>query len=64
MSTFYATPAGQSMIDKQPAIQQKMMQIMMGKMNEPGPRMQQMTKDFQAGISAKAPAPAGPPAAK
>jgi hypothetical protein len=60
MSTFYATPAGQSMIDKQPAIQQKMTQIMMAKMSELGPRMQQLTKDFQAEVAAKAPAPAAP----
>lgn len=53
MITFYATPAGQSMIDKQPAIQQKMMLTMMGKMSGLGPRRQQMTKDFQAGISAR-----------
>ncbi len=64
ISTFYGTPAGQSMIDKQPAIQQKMMQIMMGRMNELGPRMQKMTQEFQAEISAKAPAPVAPPPPK
>lgn len=78
MTSFHSTPAGQSMIDKQPAIQQKMMEVMMGRMAEIGPRMQQMTREFQASIAkppadagaaqapapSKAPAPGPAPAAK
>jgi len=34
---FYATPAGQSMVAKQPQVQKKMREVMMPKMAETGP---------------------------
>ncbi len=61
MSAFHATPAGQALIDKQPAVQQRMMQIMMSKMSEIGPRMERMTREFQASLP-KPEQPASPPA--
>ncbi len=60
MGAFHSTPAGQSMIDKQPAVQQRMMEVMMKQMAEIGPRMQQMTQAFRAEIAAQQPAPAAP----
>ena len=61
LGAFYVTPAGQSMIDKQPDVQQRMMQLMMPKMAELGPRMQQMQQEFRAEIAAeKQAAPAAP----
>lgn len=66
MSTFHSTPAGRALIDRQPLVQQRMMEIMMGKMGELGPRMQKMTQDFHAEVSGKAKTgpTAGEPAAK
>lgn len=64
MSAFYGTPSGQAMVDKQPQVQEKMMQVMMPKMMQIGPKMQQMARDFAAEMAAKqqaAPAPAPAP---
>jgi hypothetical protein len=49
------------LIDKQPAVQQRMMQIMMRKMGEIGPRMEQMAKEFQTSIGRPSSPPAAPP---
>jgi hypothetical protein len=54
MSSFHSTPAGQALIDKQPLVQQRMMEIMMRRMSEIGPRMQALTEQFRP----KSPAPA------
>ena len=62
MSAFYATPAGQAVVAKQPEVQQKMMMAMMPQMQQLGPRMQQMTREFQAEIKARQAAATPPPA--
>jgi hypothetical protein len=68
LGAFYSTPAGQSMVAKQPAVQEKMMEVMMPKMAEIGPKMQQVMKEFAAEQQAKrgaapaTPAPAPTPA--
>lgn len=46
LGAFYATPAGQSMLTKQPQVQQKMMQVMMPRIAAIAPRMKQMSEDF------------------
>ncbi len=65
LGAFYSTPAGQSMVSKQPQVQEKMMQVMMPKMAEIGPKMQAAMKDFAAEMKAKqqtsAPAPTPAP---
>lgn len=66
LGAFYATPAGQSMVAKQPQVQEKMMAAMMPRMAQIGPKMQQLAKDFAAEQAAKpatpaAPAPTGKP---
>ena len=61
LGSFYSTPAGQSMIAKQPQVQEKMMQAMMPRMMEIGPKLQQMAKNFAAEQAAKAaPQPPAP----
>lgn len=68
LSDFYGTPAGQAMIDKQPAISQKMNEMMMPRMMAVMPKIQEMGKQFGAEQAAKAaaakaaaaPAPAPP----
>lgn len=65
LGAFYSTPAGQSMVAKQPQVQEKMMEVMMPKMAEIGPKMQQVMKEFAAEQQAKraaAPTPAPAPA--
>jgi hypothetical protein len=72
LGAFYATPAGQSMIAKQPEVQQKMMQFMMPKMAQIGPKMQELSKQLRAeqearkaaAAAAAAPAPAAMESAK
>ncbi|MCX6955540.1 MAG: DUF2059 domain-containing protein [Verrucomicrobia bacterium] len=59
---FYSTPAGQSMVAKQPQVQEKMMQVMMPKMAQLAPKIQQMARDFAAEMKAKQTAPAPAPA--
>jgi hypothetical protein len=65
LGAFYSTPAGQSMVAKQPLVQEKMMQVMMPKMAELGPKMQAAMKDFATEMKAKqqtsAPAPTPAP---
>jgi len=53
---FYTTPGGQAMIDKQPAIQQRMAELMMPRMMAAMPKIQAMAAEF-----APAPTPAKPP---
>jgi len=61
LGAFYSTPAGQAMVAKQPQVQEKMMQVMMPKMAEIGPKMQQLGRDFAAEQKAKQATPAGTP---
>ncbi len=63
LGAFYSTPAGQSMVAKQPQVQEKMMEVMMPKMAQIGAKMQQAMKDFVAEKKASmAPAPTPAPA--
>jgi len=43
---FYATPAGRAMIDKQPAMQQRMTELLMPRMMKAIPKIQAMSMDF------------------
>jgi hypothetical protein len=52
-AAFYSTPAGQAMTGKQPQVQEKMMQVMMPKMAEIGPKMQAAMKAFGEEMKAK-----------
>ncbi len=44
MSDFYSTPAGRAMIDKQPALQQRMTELMMPRMMRAMPKVQEMAR--------------------
>lgn len=44
MSDFYSTPAGRAMIDKQPALQQRMTELMMPRMMRAMPKIQEMAR--------------------
>ncbi|MGJ8651064.1 MAG: DUF2059 domain-containing protein [Opitutaceae bacterium] len=46
ISNFYATPAGQATIQKQPALQQKTMEIMMPSIMTASQSMQKKMMDF------------------
>jgi hypothetical protein len=50
IADFYDTPSGQALLDKQPQIQQKMMQVMM-------PRMMQAMASARNAAAPAAPAP-------
>ena len=65
LADFYDTPTGQSLIAKQPEVQQQMMQVMMPRMMAMQPQIQKMTADFRAQQAAKAAAsaPAAPASA-
>ncbi|HTJ78077.1 MAG TPA: DUF2059 domain-containing protein [Rariglobus sp.] len=63
LADFYGTPAGVAMIDKQPEVQQKTMEIMMPRMMAIMPKIQQLSAEFakeQAAKKAAAAAPATP----
>ncbi|MBI5381207.1 MAG: DUF2059 domain-containing protein [Opitutae bacterium] len=72
MGEFYGTPLGQTMIEKQPAMQQKITEVMQSKMVSVMPKIQQMSQEFaqeqkakreaQAAAKASAPAPTATPA--
>ena len=65
MAAFYGTPGGQALIDKQPAVQQKMMAVMMPRIMQSQAKVQQTMRDFTAELAAKHAAAAGngaPPA--
>jgi hypothetical protein len=69
LSAFYDTPLGQTLLAKQPEIQQKMQASVMPRMAELGPKIQGMARDFALQQRAKmngtpAPAPATAPAPK
>jgi hypothetical protein len=66
MSSFYSTPGGQAMVAKQPQVQEQMMQSMMPRMMQVGPKMQELAKNYMAEQRAKADtsAPAPTPAPK
>ena len=64
LSAFYSTPAGQAMVAKQPAVQEKMMQVMMPRMAQIGPKLQQLAKDYASEQAGQAsPAASAAPAA-
>lgn len=60
MSDFYATPSGSALIDKQPQMQQKMMDLMMPRMMKAMPRIQEMSAEFAAQQQNKPAAPGAP----
>jgi len=53
ISSFYDTPLGQTLLAKQPEIQQKMQGAMMPRMAEIGPKIQAMSREFGAQMKAK-----------
>lgn len=55
MSEFYATPAGGALVDKQPQMQQKMMDLVTPRMLKAMPRIQEMSTEFAAQQKAKNP---------
>ncbi|MBW8781832.1 MAG: DUF2059 domain-containing protein [Verrucomicrobia bacterium] len=61
LSDFYGTATGQALIDKQPAIQQKMMEIMMPRMMAGVGKAQQIAADFAKQQAAKKAAAATAP---
>ena len=66
LANFYDTTAGQAMIDKQPEIQQKSMEVMMPRMMAAMPAVQKLSAEFAKEQTAKkaaaAPAPDAAPA--
>lgn len=73
MSAFYASPLGQALLDKQPAIAQKTNEVLLPRIMATMPKIQQMQREFMTEMRAKkqaaqatatpAPAPAPAPAA-
>ena len=57
LGSFYQSPAGQALSDKQPEIAEKMSALMMPRMMAMMPKIQQMVKDFAQEQKAKAAAP-------
>ncbi len=53
LTEFYSTSAGQAFIDKEPEMQQRMMQVMLPRMLKAVPRIQEMTQQFAAEQAAK-----------
>jgi uncharacterized protein len=53
MSDFYATPAGTALIDRQPQVQEKMMDLIMPRMMKAMPRIQEMSTEFTSQQQAK-----------
>ena len=67
ISAFYDTPLGQVMLAKQPVVQQQMQAAMMPRVQQLGPAIQQMVRDFAIDQKTKlsaAPASTPPPAPK
>lgn len=52
-SDFYSTAAGQALIDKQPALQQRMMELMMPRMMKAMPKLQALAKEQRSDNPAK-----------
>lgn len=59
---FYATPAGEAMIDKQPLMQQRMTELMMPRMMKAMPKIGAMSREFAAEQKAAKDAAAKPAA--
>jgi hypothetical protein len=68
ISAFYDTPLGQVLLAKQPEVQQKIQDAMIPRMQQIGPNIQQMARDFamdqKAKMSAASSSPAPAPAPK
>lgn len=66
MAAFYSTPGGQALVDKQPAVQEKMMGVMMPMVMQSQQASQKEMREFMTGLRAKyspsGTAPATPPA--
>ncbi len=60
MGDFYASPAGEALLDKQPEVQQKLLGIMMSRMMAAVPQVQQLQREFMQAQAAKAPAATAP----
>jgi hypothetical protein len=54
LGAFYATPAGQAMVAKQPQVQEQMMSAMMPRMMQIGPKFQALAQDYVKERAAKA----------
>lgn len=59
MSDFYSTAAGQATVEKQPLLQQKMLEVMMPRMLRARPKLEEVTRQFTAEQAAKAKAAGG-----
>lgn len=57
LASFYASPAGQAMVEKQPELAQKMSDLMTPRIMAALPKAQQLAKDFAATQAAKKNAP-------
>jgi len=53
LASFYASPAGQAMVEKQPELAQKMSDLMTPRVLAALPKVQQMAKEFAAAQAAK-----------
>lgn len=53
LADFYDTPAGQAMIDKQPELQKKTMEVIMPRMMAAMPKVQQISEEFAKEQAAK-----------
>ena len=62
LADFYATPAGLALIDKQPEIQQKSMEVIMPRMMAVMPKIQQLAAEFGSEQAAKNKAATAAPA--
>ena len=62
LADFYGTPTGQALIEKQPEVQKKTMEIMMPRMMAAMPQVQKLSAEFAKEQAAKK-AAAAPPAA-
>ncbi len=57
LASFYASPAGQAMVDKQPEVSQKISDAMTPRLMATLPKVQQMAKDYAVEQAAKKTAP-------
>jgi uncharacterized protein len=53
LGSFYSTPTGEALVQKQPEVQQKMQEAMMPRMMAAMPKIQQMSRDFSMQMKAK-----------
>jgi hypothetical protein len=61
LGDFYATPAGQAMVDKQPAVQEQLQAALLPRLVAAGPKLQQLGTEFYHQQEAKKKAAAGSP---